>query len=184
MTKQVKTTKYFSAKRVATLALLCSLSLVAFLIENLFPPLFVPGAKMGVANVFSLICLFTLGPIDATVVVLVRTVLGSIFGGNVSTILYSTTAGLASIAVSGALAQFVYPKISVVAISVVSAVVHNAVQNVVFCVVTGTVQMFVYLPWLALLGVVAGVVVGFAVYVILKTIPSKLWQSICAFGQN
>ncbi len=177
MTKFNSKTK-LSAKRVATLAVLCAMSLITFMIESLFPPLFLPGAKMGLSNIFSLLAVLMFGPIDAVVLVVVRTTLGSMFTGNLSTLLYSMSAGLVSVGVSSLLVEFVYPKVSIVAVSVVSAVVHNLVQNIVFCLVSNTPQMYSYMPWLALLGVVAGLIVGFAVWFILRTVPLKTFAGL------
>lgn len=172
------TTQYFSARRLAYLSVLTAMGLITFMIESLFPPLFLPGAKMGLSNIFSMLALFTLGPVDAFIVVVVRTTLGSVFTGNVSTLLYSMSAGIVSVIISALLVQFVYPRVSIVAISVVSAVMHNLTQNVVFCLISNTPQMFSYMPWLALLGVVAGLVVGFAVWLILRGIPVKIFASV------
>lgn len=163
----------FTAKRLATLSVLCALGLVAFMIESLFPPLFIPGAKMGISNVFSMLALFILGPADALVVVIVRTFLGSVICGSLSSLVYSFTAGLVSVAIAASLKRFAYPSVSVVAISVVSAVVHNATQNVTFCLISQTPQMLAYLPYLVLCGIVAGIIVGFAVWLILKALPQK-----------
>ena len=170
--------KYFSAKRVATLAVLTAMGLIMFMVESLFPPLFLPGAKMGLSNIFSMLTLFLLGPTEAFVLVVVRTVLGSMFTGNMSTLMYSLTAGIVSVAVSSVLVQFVYPKISIVAISVVSAIMHNVTQNVVFCLVSNTPEMFSYMPWLALLGILAGVIVGFAVWFILRMVPTRTFVTL------
>ena len=172
------TTKYFSARRLAYLSVLTAMGLIMFMVESLFPPLFLPGAKMGLSNIFSLLALFVLGPVDALILVVIRTVLGSLFVGNISTLLYSLTAGIVSVVISAILVQFVYPKISVVAISVVSAIMHNLTQNVVFCLVSNTPQMFSYMPWLALLGIVAGLIVGFAVWLILRGIPIKIFAAV------
>lgn len=168
----------FSAKRVALLGVLCAMGLITFMIESLFPPLFLPGAKMGISNVLSLLAVFLLGPVDAVVLIVVRTTLGSMFTGNLSTLLYSMSAGLVSVGASSLLVEFVYPKVSIVAISVVSAVVHNLTQNVVYCLVSNTPQMFAYMPWLALLGVLAGVIVGFAVWLVLRTVPLKTFATL------
>lgn len=178
MTKLKNTTQYFSARRLAYLSVLTAMGLIMFMVESLFPPLFLPGAKMGLSNIFSMLALFTLGPVDAFVVVIIRTTLGSVFLGNVSTLLYSMSAGVVSVVVSALLVQFVYPRVSIVAISVVSAVMHNLTQNVVFCLVSNTPQMFSYMPWLALLGIVAGLIVGFAVWLILRGIPVKIFASV------
>lgn len=168
----------FTAKRMALLAILTAMSLITFMIESLFPPLFLPGAKMGLSNIFSLLTLIVLGPVEAIVVVLIRTTLGSVFTGNMSTLLYSMSAGLVSILVASLLMALFYPRITVVAVSLVSAVLHNLTQNIVFCLVSATPQMYVYMPWLALLGIVAGVIVGFAVYFIVKYVPLKVFLGV------
>lgn len=178
MSAKTSETKYFSARRLASLAVLTAMGLIMFMVESLFPPLFLPGAKMGLSNIFSLLAVLLLGPADAFVLVAVRTTLGSIFTGSMSTLIYSFTAGAVSVTVSSLLVEFVYPKISIVAISVVSAVLHNLTQNVVFCFVSNTPQMFSYMPWLALLGVVAGLIVGFAVWIILKSVPLRTFAAL------
>lgn len=177
-------TKYFSARRIATLSVLTAMGLIMFMIESLFPPLFLPGAKMGLSNIFSLLALFILGPAEAIILVVVRTVLGSIFMGNMSTLLYSFTAGLVSVVISSLLVTFVYPRVSVIAVSVVAAVMHNLAQNLVFCLVSDTPEMFGYMPYLALLGVVAGLIVGFAVWFILRTVPPRVFVGLADFSQD
>lgn len=183
MITQKHTTK-FTARRVAMLSVLCAMGLITFMIESLFPPLFLPGAKMGLSNIFSMLTVFLLGVPDAIVLVAVRTVLGSMFTGNMSTLIYSLTAGLVSVLATSAMVEFLYPKISVIAVSVVAAVLHNLTQNVVFCLVSNTPEMFAYMPWLALLGVVAGIIVGFAVWFILRAVPLKVFASVLGVSQQ
>ena len=182
MKKNSLKTKFFSARRIATLGVLTAMGLIMFMVESLFPPLFLPGAKMGLSNIFSLLTLMVLGPSEALILVVVRTTLGSVFTGNISTLMYSLTAGLVSVVVSIILVEFVYPKVSIVAISVVAAVMHNLTQNVVFCLVSNTPEMFSYMPWLALLGVVAGIIVGFAVWFILRAVPTRVFVSVADFS--
>lgn len=182
--KKLGKTSFFSARRMATLSVLTAMGLITFMIESLFPPLFLPGAKMGLSNIFSLLALFVLGPTEAFVLVVVRTALGSVFTGNISTLMYSMTAGLVSVAVSAVLVEFVYPRVSIVAISVVAAVMHNLAQNVVFCLVSNTPEMFAYMPWLALVGIVAGIIVGFAVWFILRAVPAKVFLGAADFDDK
>jgi len=167
----------FNAHKIATLALLTSLGLIAFLIEGLFPPLFFPGAKMGLSNVFSLFTLAVYGLPEALAVVIIRTFLGSLFAGNFSLILYSMTAGVASVVVSRLL-LLAFPKISLLSVSVVSAVTHNVVQLFVYCLLTQTTLIFGYLPYLALLGVLAGIIVGLAVIYAVKGIPLTTLEKV------
>ncbi len=176
--------KFFSARRIATLAVLTAMGLIMFMVESLFPPLFLPGAKMGLSNIFSLLTLFVLGPTEAFISVIVRTTLGSMFTGNISTLMYSLTAGIVAVSVSAVLEEFLYPRVSIVAISVVAAVMHNLAQNIVFCLASNTPEMFAYMPWLALIGVVAGIIVGFAVWFILRAVPAKVFIGAADFGDD
>ena len=126
------------AKKIATLSVLTGLSLVTFIIEGLFPPLGIPGAKMGLSNIFSLTALIIYSPWEAFVVVAVRTLLGAIYAGNVSALMYSFTGGVVSMAVSSLLVYTAYPKISVMSVSVAAAVAHNITQNAVFAFLSGS----------------------------------------------
>lgn len=121
-----------TTKRIAADALFTALGLIVFLIESLFPPLFIPGAKMGLANIFSLAALVLYGPADAFAVVAARTLLGSMFAGNIASLMYSLTGGCAAMAVSAILIYALYPKVSIIAVSIVAAIMHNIVQNLVF----------------------------------------------------
>ena len=165
----------FPAKKIAVLALFSALGLIVFVIENQFPPLFVPGAKMGLANIFSLSALILYGPVEALVVVAVRTVLGSLFMGNISMLMFSFTGGVISLALSAVLMYAAYPKVSVMAISIAAAVTHNIVQNIVYVLITGTELMFSYMPYLALIGILSGAIVGAVVTLIFKKVPQSVF---------
>ena len=171
----------FPAKKIAVLALFTALGLIVFIIENQFPPLIVPGAKMGLANIFSLSALILYGPMEGFIVVAVRTILGSLFAGNISMIMYSFTGGMVSLAVSAALMYLVYPRISVMAVSIAAAVVHNIVQTTVFVLISNTPEIYFHLPFLALIGILSGAIVGAVVSIIFKKIPESVFAR-AAFG--
>ncbi len=165
-----------TAYRIALVALLTAASLIVFVVENAFPPLILPGAKLGLANLFTLLTLVVLTPIDALIIFLIRAVLGNIIVGNPSALLYSIPAGLIALAVSAVLIRLCMDKISIVAISVASAVTHNVVQNLVFCLTSGSTAVLSYTPYLALLGVLSGVIVGAAAYFILRYLPTSVYE--------
>lgn len=168
----------FAAKKIAVLAILTGLSLVTFIIESLFPSMVIPGAKPGLANIFSLAALIMYSPAEAFCVVAVRTFLGAVFAGNLSALLYSFTGGMVSMAVSAALFYGVHPRISVMAVSVSAAVAHNITQNVVFVFLSGSALMFGYMPYLALLGVLSGAVVGAATMLIFRGVPENAFKRV------
>ena len=162
--------------RIALVALLTAASLIVFVVENAFPPLILPGAKLGLANLFTLLALVILTPIDALFIFLIRAVLGNIITGNPSALLYSIPAGLIALAVSAILVRSCMDKLSIVSISVASAVIHNVVQNLVFCLTSGSTAVLSYTPYLAMLGVLSGVIVGLTAYFILRYLPNSIYE--------
>ena len=169
--------KKITTKRLTVLSFLTGMALIAFMVESLFPPLVRPGAKMGISNVFTLLCLVVLTPCDAIVLIIVRTIVGSLFSSGISTLIYSLSAGLVSVLVSAVLMQ-IFPKISIVSISVVSAVTHNVVQNLIFVWVSGAKLMLGYLPYLALIGAFAGIIVGLVTYFAIKSLPISAFDRL------
>lgn len=167
-----------TAKKIAVLAVLTGLSLVAFIIESLFPPLLIPGAKMGIANVFSFTALIMYSPLEAFLIVAIRTVLGAVYAGNFSAVLYSFTGGIVSMAVSSLLMYTAYPKISVLAVSVAGAVAHNITQNVVFVFLSGSTLMFGYMPYLILIGILSGAIVGGVIMLIFRSVPKSVFEKV------
>ncbi len=151
-------------------ALYCAGALITFTIESLFPPIVLPGARLGLSNVFILLCACTLGGSYAFATLVIKTVIGSLFGGNVSMIMYSLPAGAISLTIQLVLLSYT-KKTSLVCISVTGAVINTACQNAMFCLVAGLSKYFAFLPYLTLIAVPAGVLVGFTVTLIVKRLP-------------
>ena len=162
-------TKKITSK-IAFTGLLATLATITFLLENLFPPLILPGAKMGLSNIFILLAFITLGKVSAFAVLIVKAVLGSLFAGNISAIIYSLPAGAIALTLEVLLLTLI-KRISIVCASVFGSVVNITVQNVIFCIVTDTINYLSYLPYFVIIGVVSGIIVGFSVYILVKRMP-------------
>ena len=84
-------------RRVTNLALLVSIGLVLSIIESTFPPLLpVPGAKLGLANIATVIALYMFGPRMALEVTILRSVIGGLLRGSVIGLFLSFSGGLVS----------------------------------------------------------------------------------------
>lgn len=175
--KDITMKKKQTAKKLVLLALLVAMSLIMFLIESQFPPLIVPGAKMGLSNLFSLLALLLYGPVEAFVVIVARTLLGALFS-NPFALVYSFTAGVTTILLSSLLYRLVFPRISILAISIAGGVVHNLVQLVVYLFLSKTALLVFYAPYLALAGVLSGTIVGLTLFLLIKKIPLSLYRRI------
>ena len=163
-----------TTKRITRIALFTAIALIAFLIEAAFPPLFTfaPGAKLGLANAVVFTALILLGYGDALIVLISKCFLGALFSGNIASLMYSLPAGVAAFAVTAALYCFVFPHISIMSISLLSAVVFNAVQLGVASLITG-VNIMGVLPLMLIASVAAGVVVGLATWLTVRLLPPK-----------
>ena len=160
-------------KKFALCGILSALGVIAFVIESLFPPIFLPGARMGVSNIFILLAVIICGWQYGFAALIIKVLLGSLFSGNISAIMYSLPAGVLSLGAEILLLYFT-KKISVVAISVFGAVVNTTVQNATFCLIIGIVEYFYYLPYLAAISILSGLIVGFAVCLTVKKLPLKI----------
>ena len=158
----------YSVKKIVFPAVLASLALIAFMIESLFPPILVPGAKLGLSNFFILTALIFLGVKEAIAVFIIKIILGSVFSGNISALLYSFPSGTVSLLVE--ILLFTKIKTSVLSASALGAVINNAVQLSVYVLITNTIELYVYLPYLLLIGLLAGAFNGFLCVLISKAL--------------
>lgn len=165
---------YSGAERLTRLGLLTALALIIFIVEAQIPPLVpVPGVKLGLANIITLVTLYSFGPRDALMVLLVRVFLGSVFGGQMMMFFFSLSGGLLCFAVSALLYRHI-PLSKLWLLSMIGAVCHNLGQIIVAIFVLDTTAVLWYLPVLLVSGLVTGLFTGLVAGVLLKRIGARL----------
>lgn len=157
-------------KKVAICAVLTAFAIISFIIESLFPPLLIPGARMGISNIFILLAIILLGQNFGIITVIVKILLGSFFTGNISSIIYSLPAGVICCIIESVFILRVR-RFSLISVSVFGATINNLIQNATFCLATKTFEYFIYLPYLSLIGIGSGLIIGLTVYLIIKRLP-------------
>lgn len=151
-----------SSKRLALCAVLAAVALTIFVAESQIPPVVpMPGVKLGLANIVTLVAMVLLGRRDALAVLAVRLILGASFTGGFSAFMFSAVGGLFAYIVMAALVG-VFPEKMLWVVSVLAALAHNAGQILVAVFVTGTPGIAVYILILAASGVVTGAFTGLA----------------------
>jgi uncharacterized membrane protein len=151
------------ARLISQLGLLVALGLVLQIIEGAIPPILpLPGAKLGLANLATVIALILLGPWEALAVTVLRCLLGGLLRGSFIGLTLSLSAGTASTLVMAALYVSAYPFLSVTGISIAGAVTHNAVQLGVAMLLVGFPGLKYYLPYLMLIALPTGLFIGIA----------------------
>jgi heptaprenyl diphosphate synthase len=162
-------------RKMVILSLLVSQALVLHVIERMIPvPIPVPGIKLGLANVISLFTIIIFGWKEAMLVVFLRTILGSFFGGGVSSFLYSFTGGIISTIAMALLFKYFKKIFSIIAISVVGAVFHNIGQILIASMVVSNTNLFFYLPVLLISAVITGIFIGLTVQYTMKPLQTIL----------
>lgn len=147
-------------KKLALLAALAAVALTIFVAESQIPPVVpVPGVKLGLANIVTMVTMLVLGRKEAGAVLVVRLILGSAFAGGFSGLIFSAAGGAAAYLVMCLLIR-VFPEKLVWVVSVLAALAHNAGQLAAAVWVSGTPGILVYAPALAAAGVVTGVFTG------------------------
>ena len=150
----------------ARLAMLAALACVLQVGESMLPHP-IPGVRFGLANIVSLIALVQIGPASAIGVVLLRTLVSSLFLGTFLTpaFVLSISGGLTSILVMIPLYSVSvgcrFRAFGFVGISVAGSVSHVLTQLlVVYALFVPTRGVWLVWPWLALSAVVMGVITG------------------------
>lgn len=162
-----------NTKKLITTAIITAFALVAFVIESAIPPV-VPiyGIKLGVANIFTLFTLYTLGTKYAASVLFIRITLGSLLTGQIMSFIYSLSGGLLSFILMILLKRF-FSADNLWVLSILCAIAHNVGQLTTAVLVTLTPQIFYYLPVLIASAIAAGAVTGVTSQLIIKRISIK-----------
>lgn len=156
-----------NTRRLTTLSLLTAVALIMFIIESQLPPLTaIPGIKLGLSNVITLVTMYLLGPGSALLVLLIRVVLGGIVTGQVGAIAYSFAGGVLSFLVLLLLRRVISLR-QLWVISIFCAIAHNFGQILVAVWMTETLELFWYGFILTISGIVTGLFTGLAAQAVL-----------------
>lgn len=151
------------AKKIAFCAVMIALALALSYVERFIPLQLViplPGIKLGLANVVTLVALYRLRSRYAFAILIPRCILGAVFGGGITGLLFSLTGGLLAL-LTMTLAKKT-PLFSVYGVSVLGAAAHNVGQILAAMVLLRSVYVGAYLPWLLIAAIVTGILTGAA----------------------
>lgn len=145
--------------RVAYFGVFTALALIFSYVETLIPINFgIPGVKLGLANLITLIALYKMTVKEAYLISIVRVVLSGFIFGNLFAILYSLAGGLLSLTVMTLFKKS--DKFSVYGVSMAGGVFHNVGQLIMAMLVVESITIAGYLPVLLVSGLITGLVIG------------------------
>lgn len=146
-------------KRLTLLALLCAMAAATHALEGMFAPLIpaLPGARLGLANVFTLVALVHFGARDALALAVLRCLLGTLLSGAVTGLLYG---GLGALCAWCAMMLARRACFHLGMVSVLGAVAHNVAQVACGVWVLASPALWAMLPWMVLCAIPTGALVA------------------------
>ena len=151
--------KPLSASFIARVGLMAALALIFSYVEAIIPynP-GIPGIKLGIANVVTVIALYRFGAKDAAAVSAIRVVLAGLLFNGLFGMLYSLAgAALSLLGMTGLKKTGFF---SVTGVSMAAGVLHNLGQLLVAAALIEDLRIFFYFPVLMFSGIAAGILVG------------------------
>lgn len=147
------------AKKVAAFGMLIALAFILSFVETLIPiSLGIPGVKLGLANLVTIVGLYTIGVPGTIAVSLTRIILVGFTFGNMFSMLYSMAGGIVSLGLMILARRTNW--FSKIGVSIIGGIGHNIGQICIAAWVVKTTGVFYYLPVLLVAGTVAGTVIG------------------------
>ena len=138
-----------------------SMALILSIVESWIPvPVAIPGVKLGLANIVTILTIIFFGVKEAIIVVCIRVALSSIFGGGLMIFFFSIAGGLLSTLTMAFLYRKMYNIFSLLGISIAGSIMHNIGQLLMASIVMKEFSVMSYLPVLLISGIIMGCIVG------------------------
>ena len=152
-------------KKMTALAMFSVIALTIFTAESMIGPIVpIPGIKL---------VLILYGSKEAVFVLIVRILLGSMFGGQMISFFYSLSGGILCWLVMSLISVLLKKKFLVL-ISMCGAAAHNIGQILAAIVITHSISIVAYLPVLMLSAMITGCFTGLAAQVCSKRLQKIL----------
>jgi heptaprenyl diphosphate synthase len=161
--------KTLSSSFIARVGLMAALALIFSYVEAIIPynP-GIPGIKLGIANIVTVIALYRYGWKDAAAVSVIRIITAGLLFNGLFGMLYSLAGAVLSL--MGMVLLRKTDLFSVTGVSMAAGVLHNLGQLLVAAALIEDLRIFFYFPVLLFSGIAAGILVGIASAMILKVL--------------
>ncbi|HEY8421920.1 MAG TPA: Gx transporter family protein [Thermoclostridium sp.] len=148
-------------RRMVLSAIMTAVAITLHFVEGLFPiPVAIPGIKLGLPNIVSLVALYLIGPVDAYAILILRVFMTSFLYSGFSSLIFSLAGGILSVTAMFVIWKLREKGFSIISASVTGGVFHNVGQILAAAAVLRTFSVFYYLPVLIVSGITTGVVTG------------------------
>ncbi len=157
------------SKNMAITALMVALALIFSYIEAIIPynP-GIPGVKLGIANIVTLIALYLLSTKHAWAVSVIRVLIAGLLFNGVFAAVYSLAGAIVSL--TGMILLKKSNLFSIAGVSMAGGVLHNMGQLIMAALLLQDSKIFLYFPVLLFSGMITGIIIGLGASVICQRI--------------
>lgn len=165
-------------KDITIISLLTAMAVVISILESYFTFFleFIPGLKLGFANIVIIFTLYKYGFKRAFFVSLTRVLAVSLlrtgFGIN---FLFSISGAILSII---AMTLFMKTKLSIIGVSIIGSIFHSIGQVLIGIVILSNDNIIYYLPYLLLFSIPTGIIIGLITKILMKRTESIFWEEL------
>ena len=160
-------------KKLTLMSALVAVAMVLSYIESLIPAFVaIPGVKIGLSNIATVFALYILGAPAAITVSAVRVCLSALLFGNFVSLIYSVFGAILALITMILLKRFA--PFSEIGVSTVGAIMHNAGQVAVACIIMENAAISLYIVPLIISGTISGSVIGLTSGILCKKLDGKL----------
>lgn len=161
-------------KRYAIVIILVSNGILISFLESFIPiPVPVPGVKLGLGNIITMIAIVFLGMRDVIFIVAIRCFVVAVLTRGVMMLAFSLTGGILSALVMGFLYKKFGKEFSIKGISIAGAMTHSSAQILVASFILGQYVIMYYLPILLVSAVITGFITGSIADIAIRDIRAK-----------
>lgn len=163
----------WSTRKIAYMGMFIAVAMVFSYVESLIPVnIAVPGVKLGLANLVTIVVMFKMDVRSAWMISLIRVVLSALLFGNLSIMVYSLAGAVLSL-----LVMTLCMKLKIFGLlgtSILGAVSHNAGQIIMAAILMKSGNIMLYIPVLCISGTIAGICIGLAGAVLVRNLAKLL----------
>jgi len=161
-------------KKYAVIIILVTNAIIISCLESFIPiPIPVPGVKLGLGNIITMIAIVFLGLKDVLFIVIVRCFVVAFLTRGVVMLVLSLAGGILSTIVMWLLFKKLSRLFSVKGISIAGAIVHSTAQIMVAAFILGQAVVMYYLPVLIVSSIITGLLTGSIAEIAIKEVALK-----------
>lgn len=149
-------------KKFTRLSLLLALSVVLNIIETIIPIFngMIPGVKLGLANTIVLYVLYTYDTKEVYYISILRVVIVGILRTGIFSISFFLSLGGSLLSATIMLMIKKWTKLSILGVSITGSLAHSIGQIIIATFLLENINIIYYLPWILILAIPTGIVVG------------------------